>query len=216
MSEPAIVTPPTLNHPTTHLHVRKFNPNSMSPGEYALLVASIRKLGFLQSLLVRPLEGKPGHFEVVDGAHRLKAAKECGMKVVPCVVREGTEDDVAGVLQIGMNKLRGSLDLGAAGMAIADLADAGWSVPDLTVTGFTQEEITDLLNLARQTAETVLANADIPPPDVPPAPAPESFTLEIPFASADDAKRAKRALRKVAGKGGSLGDALLRTLALDV
>jgi ParB/RepB/Spo0J family partition protein len=56
------------------------------------LCESIQASGIKQPLLVRPLNG---HFEVVDGHRRYKAAGVCALALVPCLVEEC--DDKAAV-----------------------------------------------------------------------------------------------------------------------
>lgn len=51
----------------------------------ASLTASVRELGVLQPLLVRPLD--EGRYELVAGERRLRAAKRAGLPTVPVVVR---------------------------------------------------------------------------------------------------------------------------------
>ena len=53
------------------------------------LVASVKKDGILQPLLLRPLGDDK--FEIVGGERRFKAALSCGLKEVPAVVREMTD-----------------------------------------------------------------------------------------------------------------------------
>lgn len=66
-------------------------PNSRQPrthfDEAALeeLAASIREVGVLQPLLVRPLS--EGRYELIAGERRLRAAQMAGLKAVPIVVR---------------------------------------------------------------------------------------------------------------------------------
>jgi len=49
------------------------------------LVASVRRFGVLQPILVRP---KGGRYEFVAGERRLRAAREAGLKMVPCIVKD--------------------------------------------------------------------------------------------------------------------------------
>lgn len=56
---------------------------------------SIRELGVLQPVLVRPLAD--GRFQLIAGERRWRAAKRCGLDTVPAVVR--TTDDVVSVEQ---------------------------------------------------------------------------------------------------------------------
>lgn len=116
------------------------NPNSMSPDQYEMLVAAIRRFGFLQPILVRP-RAAGGH-EVVDGHHRLRAARDAGLASVPAVVV--TVDDTTSAAEVlSMNRLRGEMSLTLAADVLRDLRDAGFE--DLTVTGFTGDEVAALL-----------------------------------------------------------------------
>jgi ParB family chromosome partitioning protein len=57
------------------------------------LAASIRERGVLQPILVRPLPGKTGEFEIVAGERRWRAAQRAGLHGMPVVVRD--LDDLA-------------------------------------------------------------------------------------------------------------------------
>lgn len=61
----------------------------------ASLTASIRELGVLQPILVRPLE--EGRYEIIAGERRWRAAKRAGLQTVPAIVRLAT--DVASLEQ---------------------------------------------------------------------------------------------------------------------
>ena len=56
------------------------------------LTGSVRSQGILSPLIVRPLEGKTGEYEVVSGHRRLHAAKRAGLETVPAFVREMDRD----------------------------------------------------------------------------------------------------------------------------
>jgi ParB family chromosome partitioning protein len=53
------------------------------------LAESIRSRGVLQPVVVRPLAG--GHFELVAGERRLRAAKIAGLESIPAIVRDAPE-----------------------------------------------------------------------------------------------------------------------------
>lgn len=57
----------------------------------AQLVESVRSLGILEPLLVRPLSG--GQFELVAGERRLRAASEVGLDTVPIVSKDFTDTE---------------------------------------------------------------------------------------------------------------------------
>ncbi len=53
------------------------------------LAESIRSRGMLQPIVVRPLVG--GHYELVAGERRLRAARIAGLEVVPALVRDADD-----------------------------------------------------------------------------------------------------------------------------
>ncbi|HVE98053.1 MAG TPA: ParB/RepB/Spo0J family partition protein [Mycobacteriales bacterium] len=57
----------------------------------AELVVSIREVGLLQPIVVRPLDD--GRYELVMGERRLRAAREAGLAAIPAIVRETAEAD---------------------------------------------------------------------------------------------------------------------------
>jgi len=64
------------------------------PDDLAELVESIREVGLLQPVVVRPLEGAPGDFELVMGERRLRASKAAGLAAIPAIVRETAAADL--------------------------------------------------------------------------------------------------------------------------
>lgn len=184
------------------------NPNVMEQERFALLVEAVKKIGFVQPILVRPLGG--GLHEVVDGHHRLRAAREVGMPKVPCVIKDGTDADTAKAVQIGMNRLRGELNLTDVGVQISELAKAGWPIDDLTLTGFTTDEIKDLLDSVAQDQDDLVQGAMASVNST----ATEKHVLEVVFAEEEDMVRVRRKLKKL-GEG-DMAAALLDLLKEDV
>jgi ParB family chromosome partitioning protein len=70
--------------PNTHQPRRGFDEESLGT-----LAASIRELGVLQPVLVRPLED--GTFELIAGERRWRAAKRAGLQAVPAIVRHADD-----------------------------------------------------------------------------------------------------------------------------
>jgi ParB family chromosome partitioning protein len=60
--------------------------------EIVELAESIRALGVIQPILVRPAKyGEPGTFEIVAGERRWRASKLAGLKQVPCIAQDLTD-----------------------------------------------------------------------------------------------------------------------------
>ena len=59
-----------------------------SEDELAELATSIREKGVLQPILVRPIEGRSGEYQIIAGERRWRAAQRAGLKAVPALVRE--------------------------------------------------------------------------------------------------------------------------------
>jgi ParB/RepB/Spo0J family partition protein len=138
------------------------NPNVMSAEDYGHLVEAIKRFGFLQPVLVREVVDDAGDVavEIVDGVHRVRAAKECELDIVPCVIVTDDED-AAVALRIGMNRLRGDLDLAIVAEQMLSLNDDGWTIEALTVTGYSEKEINDMLAAATPTGEEDLAQGGV-------------------------------------------------------
>ncbi|MEI9903816.1 MAG: ParB/RepB/Spo0J family partition protein [Asticcacaulis sp.] len=73
---------------------RQFN-----DGDIEELAASIREKGVLQPILVRPAPGQAGHYQIIAGERRWRAAQKAGLHAVPVIVR--TMDDLE-VLEVGI------------------------------------------------------------------------------------------------------------------
>lgn len=58
------------------------------------LIASVRKHGVLQPMLVRPWPDEPGIFELIAGERRYRAATAAGLSDAPVLVRDLTDDEV--------------------------------------------------------------------------------------------------------------------------
>jgi ParB family transcriptional regulator, chromosome partitioning protein len=76
--------------------VDKVTPNPRQPREVfeeeamAELVHSIKEVGLLQPVVVRPLE--EGRFELIMGERRWRATREAGLQTIPAIVRDTSDD----------------------------------------------------------------------------------------------------------------------------
>lgn len=74
------------------------------------LVESIKEYGFLNRIIVRPLEDKPDEYEIISGHRRVRAARLLEMKEVPAVVHF-IDRDQATILMVDSNCQRENLSL---------------------------------------------------------------------------------------------------------
>lgn len=110
------------------------------------LAASMKGVGVLQSLLVRPWPNGDG-FEVVAGARRFRAAKLAGLEEVPCDVRELSDAQVLEV-QLTENLQRADLLPIEEAEGYEALRARGWSVEQIAgKTGRSRETIYGRLKL---------------------------------------------------------------------
>lgn len=70
--------------PSSYQPRRHFDEDSL-----ASLTASVRELGILQPVLVRPAD--EGTYELIAGERRWRAAKRAGLQQIPAIVREATD-----------------------------------------------------------------------------------------------------------------------------
>jgi ParB family chromosome partitioning protein len=94
----------------------------------AELAASIREHGVLQPVLVRPMPGKPHHYQLVAGERRWRASKIAGQTVIPALI-EQLDDDTALEIALIENLQREDLSpLEEALMYQRMTADHGYSL----------------------------------------------------------------------------------------
>lgn len=83
-----------------HLNPADIVPNAVQPrtvfdeSDLSELMHSIREVGVLQPIVVRPLLEQPGKYELVMGERRLRASKAVGLTSIPAVVRETADVDM--------------------------------------------------------------------------------------------------------------------------
>ena len=88
--------------PIEALEPGPFQPRGgMDPDSLEELAASIREHGILQPILARPKPGEPGHYQIVGGERRWRAAQVAQLHEVPVVVRnlEDREAMAAGLVE---------------------------------------------------------------------------------------------------------------------
>lgn len=107
--------PPTTSAETRRMPLSAIVPNPVQPrrvfsdAELAELASSIRENGLLQPLVVRPVQGAPGRFELIVGERRFRAVTSLGWEDVPVIVRDATDETVL-VLALVENLQREALN----------------------------------------------------------------------------------------------------------
>jgi ParB family transcriptional regulator, chromosome partitioning protein len=141
-------TPVTRNIP-----IEKIIPNQLQPrkdmGDLQELTESIREKGIIEPVIVRP---KDGHFEIVAGERRFRAAKAAGMSEVPCIEHD-IPDNEALELSIVENIQRKDLNVFEQAQSIMSLAE---------IYGYTHEEIAKKIGKSRVTVTELIRITDLP------------------------------------------------------
>ncbi|MBQ8174189.1 MAG: ParB/RepB/Spo0J family partition protein [Clostridia bacterium] len=118
--------PPSENGKIVEIEAAAIRPNPAQPRRefdteaLLALAESIRRHGILQPPVVRRITRDS--YELIAGERRLRAALLCGMTTLPCLVREG-EDDESAELAIVENLQRRDLNMFEEAGAIASLCD---------------------------------------------------------------------------------------------
>lgn len=79
------------------VELKKIQPNRFNPRlnfddkELEMLAKNIKEKGLLQPIIVRPVDN---YYEVVVGERRYKAAQRAGLKQVPVIIREYSDEEV--------------------------------------------------------------------------------------------------------------------------
>jgi hypothetical protein len=193
------------------------NPNVMGESDFLSLKAFM-KSGVLQTILVHAEPGKRGKYRIDDGHHRYWAALDEKIDTLPALASKHSSA-LAKLAGIGMNRLRGDIDLAAAGnVARQVLEETQWTLEQISIpTGLSVAELEALTQEASDGADDVLEDlgSTAAMGEDEGATNDKPFVLEISFTNRDDYKFARRALKKAAGKGGDLARGLLTIVGKD-
>ncbi|GAA4351098.1 ParB/RepB/Spo0J family partition protein [Angustibacter luteus] len=81
--------------PVTSIQPNPKQPRSVFDEEdMAELVHSVREIGVLQPVVVRPLEGEQDRYELIMGERRWRASQAAGLETVPAIIRETADNDL--------------------------------------------------------------------------------------------------------------------------
>ena len=118
----------------------------------AELVGSIKEVGLLQPVVVRPLE--PGRYELVMGERRWRASREAGLEVIPAIVRRTEEADL----------LRDALLENLHRAQLNPLEEAAAYQQMLSDFGCTQEELSVRIKRSRPQISNTIRLLQLPAP----------------------------------------------------
>ncbi|TFF18390.1 ParB/RepB/Spo0J family partition protein [Jiella endophytica] len=144
--------------PERSVALDRISPNPHNPRrtfreeDLAELSASIRQHGVVQPLLVRPLAGDGGRFELVAGERRLRAATLAGLAEVPVVLRE-INDRQSLEIAIIENVQRADLNAIEEALGYQALIDEH---------GYTQADLADVLAKSRSHVANTLRLLKLP------------------------------------------------------
>jgi ParB family transcriptional regulator, chromosome partitioning protein len=177
-TEPERVTPPATsgNGASHHAHVASLPPVAVPAGSYFAelpidsirpnsrqprtafdeeamteLVESIKEVGLLQPIVVRPLGGDT--FELVMGERRWRAAQQAGKQIVPAIVRETKDHDL----------LRDALLENLHRVQLNPLEEAAAYSQMLSDFGCTQEELSSRIKRSRPQISNTIRLLKLPP-----------------------------------------------------
>ncbi|ENQ1532842.1 ParB/RepB/Spo0J family partition protein [Vibrio parahaemolyticus] len=116
----------------------------MAPEALEELAASIQSQGIIQPIVVRQVVG--GQFEIIAGERRWRAAKQAGLKRVPCLVKK-VEDRAAIAMALIENIQREDLNVIEEAQALERLQD------EFTLT---HQQVADVIGKSRTTVSNLL------------------------------------------------------------
>ena len=137
--------------------VGSITPNAVQPRTHfdeealAELVHSIREVGLLQPIVVRPLGGE--RYELIMGERRWRAAQEAGLTAIPAIVRETGDDDM----------LRDALLENLHRQQLNPLEEAAAYAQLLADFGATHEELAARIGRSRPQISNTLRLLNLPP-----------------------------------------------------
>lgn len=115
------------------------------------LAASIKSNGLLQPIIVRPIEGSVGQFEIVAGERRWRAFKMLGKLSIPAIIVQAS-DEHSGVCALIENVHRTDLNPMDRAIAVQKLSEEF---------SLTHDKLAEKLSLDRSTVTNLLRLAEL-------------------------------------------------------
>ena len=139
------------------IEVSKIKPNPRQPrtdfkaSDLESLAASIKSSGLLQPIIVRPLDGFVGQYEIVAGERRWRAFKMLGKSSIPAIVIQSSDEN-SGVSALIENVHRTDLNPMDRAIAILKLSEEF---------SLTHDKLAEKLSLDRSTVTNLLRLAEL-------------------------------------------------------
>lgn len=141
--------------PVAAIHPNRKQPrNVFDEDDMSELVHSVREIGVLQPIVVRPSsEGGDYEYELVMGERRWRATKEAGLEVIPAIIRHTSNDDL----------LRDALLENLHRSDLNPLEEAAAYQQLLDDFGCTHDELADRIGRSRPQVSNMLRLMKLPP-----------------------------------------------------
>lgn len=140
--------------PTSSIRPNPRQPRTVfDEGELDELIGSIREIGVLQPIVVRPVPGESGAYGLIMGERRWRATQAAGLDVIPAIVRETDDADL----------LRDALLENLHRSALNPLEEAAAYRQLLDDFGCTHEELADRISRSRPQISNTLRLLRLPP-----------------------------------------------------
>lgn len=190
---------PLVEIELTNLRAHPHNSNVMPDRLFEKLVGQLQRTTRCPPLIVRPMPGEPGAYQVLDGHHRWRALERIGRLRAPCLVWD-VDDAEALLLLATLNRLEGADEPHARARLIAELQAAD------------DRSAAELAQVLPEAASDVkkLLELNAPPPLPQPPPQLESMRVAMHFFVLPQQKR--RIDAALAAVGGDRGEALLQLI----
>lgn len=140
--------------PTASIRPNPRQPRTVfDEGDLDELIGSIREIGVLQPIVVRPVPGENGAFELIMGERRWRATQAAGLDVIPAIIRETDDADL----------LRDALLENLHRSALNPLEEAAAYRQLLDDFGCTHEELAERISRSRPQISNTLRLLRLPP-----------------------------------------------------
>ena len=139
----------------TFIEIKKVYPNKSQPRAYFApvemekMVESIKANGILQPIIVRPVENR---YEIVAGERRWRAAKELGLRDVPVIIKDITQEKAMEIALVE-NLQRSDLNPIEKALAYNSL---------IKNYNLTQEEVAKRLSVDRSSVSNIIRLLELP------------------------------------------------------